>query len=223
MIEGLAVSYLELDFAPAIADWERAYAAHRDAGDRVGAVRVARTLAYMYGAIVGDWAVMSGWLARAQTLLGDDGRLAPRRGWVALNRGHVRGRPRAQGGAASARRSTWRAGSATPTSSSSTLAYLGASLVHADRTEEGMVLLDEALAAVAGSEVDDFCVLEEIFCQLFSACEHAHDVDARRSVDPDRRGDRRAAATSRRCRRSAARTTAACSPPPGAGPRPTPR
>ena len=39
-----------------------------------------------------------------------------------------------------------------------------------------MVLLDEALAAVAGSEVDDFCVLEEIFCQLFSACEHAHDV-----------------------------------------------
>ena len=57
-----------------------------------------------------------------------------------------------------------------------TLAYLGASLVHADRTEEGMMLLDEALAAVAGSEVDDFMVLEEIFCQLFSACEHAHDV-----------------------------------------------
>jgi hypothetical protein len=39
-----------------------------------------------------------------------------------------------------------------------------------------MVLLDEALAAVAGSEVDDFCVLEEIFCQLFAACEHAHGV-----------------------------------------------
>jgi DNA-binding NarL/FixJ family response regulator len=57
-----------------------------------------------------------------------------------------------------------------------TLAYLGASLVHADRSEEGMMLLDEALAAVAGSEVDDFMVLEEIFCQLFSACEHAHDV-----------------------------------------------
>ena len=57
-----------------------------------------------------------------------------------------------------------------------TLAYLGASLVHADRIEEGMVLLDEALAASPGSEVDDFFVLEEIFCQLFSACEHAHDV-----------------------------------------------
>ena len=54
--------------------------------------------------------------------------------------------------------------------------YLGASLVHGDRVEEGMAMLDEALAAVAGGEVEDFVVLEEIFCQLFSACEHAQDV-----------------------------------------------
>jgi tetratricopeptide (TPR) repeat protein len=43
-------------------------------------------------------------------------------------------------------------------------------------TAIAVVLLDEALAGVQGSEVDDFCVLEEIFCQLFSACEHANDV-----------------------------------------------
>lgn len=68
VIEGLArVSYLELDFSQAIDGWERAYAAYRDGDDRLGAVRVARTLAYMYGSIVGDGAVMSGWLARAQT------------------------------------------------------------------------------------------------------------------------------------------------------------
>ena len=40
-----------------------------------------------------------------------------------------------------------------------------------------MLLLDEALAAVAGRDVDDFTVVEEIFCQLFAACEYAHDVD----------------------------------------------
>ena len=57
-----------------------------------------------------------------------------------------------------------------------TLAYLGASLVHDDRVEEGMLLLDEALAAVAGGEVEDFIVVEEIFCQMFSACERAQDV-----------------------------------------------
>ena len=71
MIEGLArVSYLEMNFPLAIGDWERAYAAHRDSGDHVGAVRVARTLAYMNLAVVGDWAVGSGWMARAQNALG---------------------------------------------------------------------------------------------------------------------------------------------------------
>src|SRR4051812_30226052 len=44
-----------------------------------------------------------------------------------------------------------------------TMSYLGASLVHGDRTEEGMLLLDEALAAVAGGEVEDFIIVEEIF------------------------------------------------------------
>ena len=39
-----------------------------------------------------------------------------------------------------------------------------------------MALLDEALAAVSGDEVDDICAIEEIFCQLFSACEYARDV-----------------------------------------------
>jgi DNA-binding CsgD family transcriptional regulator len=56
------------------------------------------------------------------------------------------------------------------------LAYLGASLVHADQVTEGMVRLDESLAAVAGGEVEDLFVIEEIFCQMFSACERAHDV-----------------------------------------------
>ena len=87
VIEGLArASYLELDFAAAIAGWERAYAAHREGHDRIGAVRVARTLAYMYGSIVGDGAVMGGWLARAQTLLGGDS-VSGEAGWVSLNIG----------------------------------------------------------------------------------------------------------------------------------------
>jgi DNA-binding NarL/FixJ family response regulator len=175
VIEGLArTAYLELDFPTAIETWQRAYGAHRDADDRLGAVRVARTLAYMYGAVLGDGAVMSGWLARAQTLLGDaiD---SPERGWVALNIGMFEG-DRAQ------KETRFREALELARRLGDTdlefvaLAYLGASLVHGDRTEEGMLLLDEALAAVAGHEVDDFAVLEEIFCQLFSACEHAHDV-----------------------------------------------
>jgi len=175
VLEGLArVAYLELDFPKAIEGWERAYAAHREGGDRVGAVRVARTLAYMYGGVVGDSAVMSGWIARAQTLLGDAVD-SPERGWVSLNLGMFEGdRARKEVYFREALEIGRRFGDTDL--EFVTLAYLGASMVHGDRTEEGMVLLDEALAAVAGSEVDDFSVLEEIFCQLFSACEHAHDV-----------------------------------------------
>ena len=175
VIEGLArASYLELDFAPAIAGWERAYAAHREGHDRIAAVRVARTLAYMYGSIVGDGAVMGGWLARAQTLLGGD-TASGEAGWVSLNIGMWEGdRTRREARFREALDVGRRVGD--DDLEFVALAYLGATLVHDDRTEEGMALLDEALAAVAGSEVDDFCALQEIFCQLFAACEHAHDV-----------------------------------------------
>jgi DNA-binding NarL/FixJ family response regulator len=175
VFEGLArVSYLELDFPHAISEWERAYTSYRDGADNVGAVRVARSLGYMYLAIVGDRAVAGGWLARAQTLLAAAGD-SPERGWVALTVGMFEGDRTSK---EESFREALRVARGFGDSDLEfvTLAYLGASLVHADRTEEGMLLLDEALAAVAGHEVEDFLVLEEIFCQLFSACERAHDV-----------------------------------------------
>ena len=174
-VEGLArTSYLTQDFARAIADWERAYAMHREAGDVLGAVRVARTLSYMYGGVLGDAAVMNGWNARAESLLGDRTD-TPETGWIALNRGMFEGdRERKETFFREALTIARRHGDTDLEFDA--LGYLGASLVHGDRTEEGMVLLDEALAAIVGREVEDLFVVEEIFCQLFSACEHACDV-----------------------------------------------
>lgn len=166
--------YLDLDFTSAIATWERAYAAYRADGDAVGAIRMARTLAGMHGQITGDAAVMSGWLARAKTLLAAAGESAES-GWVALNAGMFEGdRVRRHVLLHEAIDVARRYHDADLEFTA--LAYLGASLVHDDRTEDGMTLLDEALAAVVGDEVDDVCAVEEIFCQLFSACEYAHDV-----------------------------------------------
>jgi hypothetical protein len=167
-------AYLAHAYGEAISFWERAYARHRDDGEHAGAVRVARKLAFMYGSVVGDGAVMQGWLARARSLL--SGRPdSLEGGWVShtlgmfepdpvLRERHLRaaldvGRRLGDGDLEFA-----------------TLARLGASLVRVDRTEEGMALLDEALAAVAGDEVEDFDALHSIFCQLFVACERAHDV-----------------------------------------------
>lgn len=173
--EGLArASYLELDFLRAIQLWERAYAAYRDARDRLGAVRVARTLGGMYTAILGDTAVAAGWISRAVSLLPEPTGSAEV-GWIRLTRGMFEGDPvRREGLFREALEVGRRLGEADLEFAG--LAYLGACLVRSDRIEEGMALLDEALAAAAGGEVDDFCALEEIFCQLFAACEHAHDV-----------------------------------------------
>ena len=173
VLEGLAqASYLEFDFPRSVEEWERAYAAHRRSGDHVGAIRVARTVACVQLMILGNGAVGRGWLSRAQTLLGAD-RLAGGRLGGPGHR-HVRGRP-------VPKLDHFREALEGPAAGDTdlefvALAYLGAALVHADRTVEGMALLDESLAAVAGNDVEDFFILEDIFCQLFSACEYACDV-----------------------------------------------
>jgi len=175
VLAGLAqASFLDQEIRTAVDGWERAYTAYRDAADHVAAGRTAQTLAYMHGMILGNMAVMGGWLARAETLLdGAEDTVAV--GWVALYKGMFEGDPvrretQFREALAVARR--FAAGDL----ELNALAYLGATLVHVDRTEEGMLLLDEALAALSGDEVDDFMVLQEVFCQLFAACERAHDV-----------------------------------------------
>jgi DNA-binding CsgD family transcriptional regulator len=176
VLDGLAkCAYLERDFPASIASFERAYAAFRAEGSGASAVRVARMLSYMNGTIVGDFAVMQGWNARANTLLASSPD-SVEHGWVRLNEGlfesdRVRRRACFADAAEIGRR--FDDGNLL----FNALAYLGATLVHDDDVEEGMLLLDEACAAAAGDEVDDIQALQEIFCQLFSACEHAHDVD----------------------------------------------
>lgn len=174
-LAGLAqADYLDHDHDAAIAGWERAYAAYRTERNHVEAGRMAQHLAYTNGMIRGDRAVMSGWLARAQTLMeGAEHTVAA--GWVSHYKGMFENDPHLREGrfreALTAARHFEEADLEL-----NALAYLGATLVHQDRTEEGMLLLDEALAALAGHEVDDFLVIQEVFCQLFAACEHANDV-----------------------------------------------
>lgn len=184
-IEGLArASYLDLDYARAIEEWEQAYVAHRASRDLTGAVRVARMLAYMHGTVVGDRAVMRGWLARSRTLLGDEIESLDA-GWVSLDSARfdysgVAQEERFRGTLAVARRF------GDVDLECVTLAYLGASLVRADRTDEGMVLLDEALAAVTGGEIDDFITAQEGLLPAVRGLRARPRRRARRAVDPAR-------------------------------------
>ena len=86
-LEGSArAAYLDHDHALAVELWGSGYEAYRREGDGIGAIRIARTLAYMYLSVLGDRAVMQGWFARAVSLLADEGP-CPETGWVSLNRG----------------------------------------------------------------------------------------------------------------------------------------
>ena len=208
-LEGLArAGYLDHDYLPAIQLWGSAYEAYRREADGVAAIRVARTLAYMHLSIVGDRAVMQGWFARAVSLLAKEGP-CPETGWVSLNKGMFES-DRVLKEQHYREALTHARDSGDSSLEFATLAYLGASLVHNDRVDEGMLLLDEALAAVAGRDVDDFTVVEEIFCQLFagaaSTCTMSiapiNGFGSARTSPP--------AESCRRWRRSVVRTTAVC-------------
>ena len=68
VLEGLAEAlYLEHEYAASAAHYERAYAAYRRERQSMAAGRAARTVAWITGNVFGEWAVQSGWLARART------------------------------------------------------------------------------------------------------------------------------------------------------------
>ncbi len=168
-----AASFVLLEFERAIDEMERAHAGFRAAGDGAGAARTARVLGGMHGSTSGNWAVAGGWIARAKSLLSDDPTGAEP-GWVALTEGMFT--PDREYKEACFRRAIGVGHDTDPQLAIVASAYLGASYVHGDRLDEGMRLLDETMAAVAAGDVDDFMIMEEVFCQLFSACERAHDV-----------------------------------------------
>jgi hypothetical protein len=89
-LEGLAEAlYLEREYAEAAAQYERAYAAYRREGRSMAAGRAARAVAWITGNVFGDWAVQSGWIARAGTILEEAGQDRPERGWVLIMRSYA--------------------------------------------------------------------------------------------------------------------------------------
>jgi hypothetical protein len=49
----------------------------------------ARAVAWITGNVLGDWAVQSGWIARAGTILEEAGTDGPKRGWVLILRSYA--------------------------------------------------------------------------------------------------------------------------------------
>lgn len=176
VLEGLAEAlYLQREYAAAAVQYERAYAAYRRERQTMAASRAARTLAWITGNVLGDWAVRSGWLARARTILEEAGEDRPEHGWVLIIK--AISEPDAQAREAWLREAVAigrRFG--VPDVEFLALSYLGGLFVMIDRVEEGLVLGDEALAALCAGELTELVTVDEIFCGLFWACELVNDV-----------------------------------------------
>jgi hypothetical protein len=167
--------YLDRNYAASAAHYERAYAAYRRQRNTMAAGRAARTLAWITGNVLGDWAVRSGWLARARTILEQAGKDRPEHGWVliikAFSEPDVQLREAVLREAIAIGR---RFGD--PDIEFLALAYLGGLFVMTDRVQEGLAFSDEALAALCAGELTELATVDEIFCGLFWACELVNDV-----------------------------------------------
>jgi DNA-binding CsgD family transcriptional regulator len=176
VLEGLGEAlYLEREYSASAAHYERAYSAYRRERDTVAAGRAARSAAWITGNVLGAWAVRSGWLARARTVLEEAGQDRPEHGWVLIIKAFSE--PDAQVREALLREAIAvgrRFGD--PDIEFLALAYLGGLFVMTDRVEEGLVLSDEALAAACAGELTELATVDEIFCGLLWACELVNDV-----------------------------------------------
>jgi DNA-binding NarL/FixJ family response regulator len=175
VFDGLSqVAHFEGEYDRATELKERAFAAYREAGRPVDAANTARWLGFLHATCYGNFAAASGWMARAERMLEGVQECAAH-GWLILDRAPFsRDRSEREKCAASALAIARRFGDADLEFEA--LALLGESYVAGGRVEQGMKLLDEAMAAVSAGEVASHGAVGEIYCRLLSACEFATDV-----------------------------------------------
>jgi tetratricopeptide (TPR) repeat protein len=169
-LDGLGqVRWFQCRIDEGVALRERAYAAYLQESDEDAAAGCALWLAVEYLSARGADAVANGWFLRAERLL--EGRPACP--------AHVEleiARARRAGGDDHFRRALTLAQSLHSRDLEVRAAsVLGEHLVRTGRFDEGMALLDEAMAAVLGGELSDPWAMGGAACQLLAACDGAAD------------------------------------------------
>ena len=160
----------------AVRDLERAYAAFRRRPDPAQATLAAIYLCLTYRASLGNDAASRGWLGRAARLV-EEHELAPLAGWVALCRASVAVDAHdAEAAAGWAREALAAARNSEDRDLElCALSEMGAALVDAGRLDEGVALLDEAMAGSLGGEVDSPDTVVMTSCNTIIACSRSGD------------------------------------------------
>jgi len=178
-LEGMGLAYWWLDDADAtLGSRERAFRLYREAGDSLGAARVASALAWDSLLFGGRAAVAQGWLERAGRLLADEP-ISAEHGWLAVREAEV---ALQTGTPEGAREAALRAVELGAQAESEDVQVAGRSLeglalVQAGEIDEGMRRLDESAAAATAGEVGDLMWISKVCCNLIAACERVGDVE----------------------------------------------
>ena len=175
VLDGLSqAAHFGGDHAEAIKLKERSFAAYRRNDQAVEAAAVARWLAFLYAGVHGNRAAANGWMSWAQRLLeGIDESVE--HGHLAFHMAPWTDDPVERERLAMAALSIARQFGDRDLEFSAQ-ALLGHAYVVTGRVADGMALIDEAMAAVAGGEVSRVDAVGEVYCRLLGACERASDV-----------------------------------------------
>jgi DNA-binding NarL/FixJ family response regulator len=154
---------------------ESAYAGFRRRPDPLQAASVATRLYFLHRASLGSVATSRGWLGRARRLV-DEFDLAPLAGWVLLCRAHDNEDPIESEALARQAMAEARNGP-DPDLELSALSQVGASLVGQGRWDEGIALLDEAMAGALAGEAYGPSTVVYTSCAMVVACGQLAEVD----------------------------------------------
>ena len=174
---GLAVAAWWLgDTETALTGWEHAYAASMERDDLERAVFSAVYLCLAYQMGLGNEAVATAWVDRAEELVAAHD-LAPFTGWISMCRAHLandHGRPgEAESWAREALDLARSVGDVDLELCAT--AELGTALVEGGRFEEGLGQLGRAMARALAGEATDLDAVVLIGCRMVTSCSRASD------------------------------------------------
>jgi DNA-binding CsgD family transcriptional regulator len=162
------------DMAGTIANCEKAYAGFRRRGDPMMAAGAALSLVGYNKGYLGNTAAARGWLSRAARIIDSD--VPELRGELLGATAYVTDDPVESEALA---RQAVEVGRSSGNSALELMAMhaVGQALVQQGRTEEGMSLLDEAMAGVIGGEGGDPLMVAQMSCMTMVVCGSCFDVE----------------------------------------------
>jgi ATP/maltotriose-dependent transcriptional regulator MalT len=154
---------------------ERAWVKFREAGDLLRAGRVAVDLSIAYLVNLGNASAARGWLGRAQRLL-RNAEPNPLQGWLWLMEGYMSPDP-ILGHDLTTRALEFAQTSGDVDLELVALSDLGLALVVDGRIDDGLAMLDEAMAGTLGGECRRLDTVVFASCSMLAACHLAGDLD----------------------------------------------